>query len=476
MSDGEPATPDAETETADADDGDGSIRGRIPAIPPSLLSLVFLGVGVLAGSLFPDQLLFIGQGVKGAFDFVGSYAPYLIFLTLTPALGGMLRTGSAARFSGAVSVAMVVSTFSAGFFGILVAVPVLNLPLGAAKGGVLAIIAEIARKTGRGVLTSDPFVAIYGAIIVSVGLWKLEDYDATEWFARPTADVFEQVGVDGVEYVGAWIKRLLPAILFALGVFIPTSAANAVTQARGQLGNATVYQVWGSTDPVVWYFFAVLLVGVTGIAWVLFVGALICRYVGFPYRRFLKEYFLYVYPFSWATASSAVSIPLNLEQADEGLGVREEIREFIIPLGATVNLDGTVMAGFLLIPITTYLLGVQMTLVDLLLILIPLTIVSIGIPGIPGGLAFVAPPVVLAFLPEVPEGAFIGLFAAFGVGLTDQFRTGVNTCDNGLMCLIFEHWYDDHFAKEALAGEAGEAADAAEAQVDVPDVDSEPAS
>lgn len=476
MNDAEAEAPDAADEDA-ASDADGGLRGRdgrVLGVPPSLLSLAFLGVGVGAGSLFPDQLLFIGEGVNNAFGFLGDFAPYLIFLTLTPALGGMLRTGSAARFAGAVSVGMVVSTFSAGFFGILVAVPVLNLPLGVAKGGVLGIIGEIVNRTGQDVLTSDPFVAIYGAIVVAVGLYAGERYEASEWFARPTAEVLEQVGVDGVEYVGAWIKRLLPAILFALGVFIPTSASNAVAEARTQLGDATVYQVWGSTDPVVWYFFAVLLVGITGLVWVLGVAALVCRYTDFPYRRFLEDYFLYVYPFSWATASSAVSIPLNLEQADEGLDVREEIREFIIPLGATVNLDGTVMAGFLLIPITTYLLGIQMTLIDLFLILLPLTVVSIGIPGVPGGLPVVASPVVLAFFPGLPEEAFIGLFFALGVGLTDQFRTGVNTCDNGLMCLVFEHWYDDHFAREEVPEGGDETA--AEAAVDLPEVDSEPAS
>jgi Na+/H+-dicarboxylate symporter len=463
----------ADASAAEAEEADEGRLSGLPTIPPSLVSLLFLALGVVLGSFFPDQLLFIGEAVQGAFGFLGEFAPYLIFITLTPALGGMMRTGSAARFAGAVSVGMVVSTFSAGFFGILVAVPILNLPVGAAKGGVLGIIAEIVNRTGEDVLTSDPFIAIYGAIIVSVGLFLLERYDSTEWFAEPTARVLRQVGVDGVEYVGEWVKRLLPAILLALGIFIPTSASNAVAEARNQLGDATVYQVWGSTDPVVWYFFAVSLVGITGLVWVLGVAALICRYTGFSYREFLDEYFLYVYPFSWATASSAVSIPLNLEQADEGLGVREEIREFIIPLGATVNLDGTVMAGFLLIPITTYLLGVQMTLIDLFLILIPLTVVSIGIPGVPGGLPVVASPVVLAFFPSLPEEAFIALFFALGVGLTDQFRTGVNTIDNGLMCLIFEHWYDDHFAYGGGAAAEGEAA---EPSVEIPDVESEPTS
>lgn len=478
MSEDDPEAPEeAATDATTAGEGDGGRLEGVPTIPPSIVSLVFLGLGVALGSLFTQQLGFIGAAVNSFFNYLGGFAPYLIFLTLTPALGGVLRRGSAGRFSGAVTIAMVVSSFSAGLFGILVAVPVLNLPLGAAKGGVLGVIQQIARERGGEIVTSRPFVAIYGSILVSTGLYLGEKYEATEWFARPTADVFRRVGVDGVEYAGSGIRYLLPAILLALGIYIPTSVADAVTKARSAAGGQ-VYQVWGSTDPVVWYFFAVTLVGLTGLIWVLGVGALICRYANFPYRRFINEYFLYVYPFSWSTASSAVSIPLNLEQADEGLDVREEIREFIIPLGATVNLDGTVMAGFLLIPITTYLLGVQMTLVDLFIILIPLTIVSIGIPGVPGGLPLVAAPVVLTFFPQLPRGDFIALFTAFGVGLTDQFRTGVNTVDNGLMCLIFEYWYDDHFAKAGAASAVAEtgADEAAEPAVEVTDVDSEPTS
>lgn len=420
-------------------------------VPGSLWSLLALGLGVALGTFYPEHLLFIAHGVNGAIGWIAAAMPYIIFFTLTPAIASMLDRGSAGKFAGAVMVAMVVSTLSAGLFGILVAIPILNLPLGVPEAGVGAILSQIAGETFSVAVSAPPFIAIWISIATAFLLHFGARADLTRSVVQPVERAVHWVGVDGVELLGGAIKTLLPAILLSIGIYIPTSAAGAVEDARRELSNAVAYQVWGSTNPVVWYLFTVLLVGLAGILWLLLVGWLICRYTGFPYKRFVMEYFAYLYPFSWATASSAASIPINLELTDEALEARSEVRDFIIPLGATVNLDGTMMAAFMLLPIAAYLVGYQMTVMQLFMVLIPLTIVSVGVPGIPGGLAIVAPPVVLAFLPGLPETAFIAIFAAFGVGLTDQFRTGVNTVDNGLMCLLFEHWWPDHFAGDEAA-------------------------
>ncbi len=424
---------------------------NVRRVPGSLWSLLALGVGVALGTFYPQRLLFIAEGVNGAIGLIAAAMPYIIFFTLTPAIADMLQRGSAGKFAGAVMVAMLVSTLSAGLFGILVAIPVLNLPLGAPSAGLGAILGQIAGKTFHAAVTAKPFIAIWISIASAFTLHFGSRSDALGTFLEPVERGVHWVGVEGVEFVGSGIKTLLPAILLSIGIYIPTSAAGAVEDARRELSNAVAYQVWGTTNPVVWYLFTVLLIGLAGIVWLLLVGWLICRYTGFPYKRFLLGYFAYLYPFSWATASSAASIPINLELSDEVLEARSEVRDFIIPLGATVNLDGTMMAAFMLLPIATYLVGYQMTVMQLFMVLIPLTVVSVGVPGIPGGLAVVAPPVVLAFLPGLPEETFIAIFFAFGVGLTDQFRTGVNTVDNGLMCLLFEHWYPEHFAGDEPA-------------------------
>lgn len=428
-------------------------------MPISVLGLLGLGLGIWLGSIYPDQLSFIGSGVLAVFGFIGDNAPYIIFLTLTPAIGGMLRTGSAAKFAGAVLLAMLLSTFLAAFYGILVAMPFLSIPLGTAEGGLGSVLGEIGRQMGEFALTSQLFLAIWYSIIVALLLYFGEKRRATAWFCRPTARVYHWIGVTFVErYVGRALTTLFPLLLFAIGVFVPTRAAESIQEAQAAAEGGG-FSVWGSTDPVTWYVFTVVLVAVAGIGWLLMVGYAVCRYTKLPFKRFLGQYLFYVYGMSWGTASSVASIPVNLDRTRSALGARSEVRDFVIPLGATVNLDGTIMAAFLIMPVAAYLVGFQVTLVHMLMVLLPLVVVSIGVPGIQGGMAIVTPPVILALVPGIPNPeVFSAIFLALGVGLTDQFRTGVNTCDNGLICRLFEHWYPKHFAKDrGLANGAGDA-------------------
>jgi Na+/H+-dicarboxylate symporter len=130
----------------------------------------------------------------------------------------------------------------------------------------------------------------------------------------------------------------------------------------------------------------------------------------------------------------------------------------VIPLGATVNLDGTVMASFIITPMAAMLVGYRPTFVDLLLLVIPIKLVTMGVPGIPGGIAVVVPPVVADVLPIPSEArsAFLALWFAFSVGLSDQFRTGVNTTTNGLVAIVFERLYPRWFEKRVAPAPAGE--------------------
>ncbi|HEX9815401.1 MAG TPA: hypothetical protein VGB18_00355, partial [Candidatus Thermoplasmatota archaeon] len=88
---------------------------------------------------------------------------------------------------------------------------------------------------------------------------------------------------------------------------------------------------------------------------------------------------------------------------------------------------------------------------DLLFVLIPLMVVTVGAPGIPGGLAIVGGPVIANLLPLPPgtQEAFTLTFVGFNIGLSDQFRSGVNAAGNGVLCRLFEFWYPRRFA---LAG------------------------
>ena len=439
-------------------------RFSLGNVPGAVWGLGALALGMLLGSLWGDFFLlqWIGTGIGWIFTGLKWAAPYIIFFTIGAAIVDMLRHGKAGRFSLWVTIVFTAVGLIAGILAIFLTVPLFGLSWTAGDADFASILRTIGLETILLTHSSDTFLAVFYAAGCAVGLHWLAKWKRAAWFARPTADMLATIGRDGIQLVGKGLKVAFPYLLFGIGIFIPTAIASAV--ARSQEGvdslGGTVCAFNVMCGPVALYFATVILQVIVLAVFMVAAVALTCWWCGFPVKRFMKEYFAYVYPFAWATSSSAASIPVNLERTGEGLKVRKEIREFVIPLGATVNLDGAIMASFVLTAMAAMLVGYTPTFVDLLILLIPIKIVTLGVPGIPGGVAAVVPPVVAEILPLPPgsEAAFLAIWFGFSVGLSDQFRTGVNTTTNGIVAMGFEKVYDRYFAKEtpALAAEATE--------------------
>lgn len=430
---------------------------RLRRVPAALWGLLALGTGMALGALFPGPLSIVASGVSAAFQGISAAAPYVIFFTVAAAIIDMLRKGHAGRFAIAVSATFVAIGLVASLLAILLAVPLYGLSW--SGGGAARGLVAPGETLGQVVAThlTQSLVAVLYAIVASVAVHHLARWRPAARAANATLDVVRYVGVEGMSLLGRGIRVAFPLLLLAVGIFVPASISKAVgAAARGLGGSAPLQTAFGSHPlgvylVVLWVqlvAYAVFMVGAT---------ALVCWTTGFPVRRFVREYLALVYPFAWATASSAACIPVNLERT-EALGVRKEVRDFVIPLGATVNLDGTVMASFIITPMAAMLVGYRPTFVDLLLLVIPIKLVTMGVPGIPGGIAVVVPPVVADVLPIPSEArsAFLALWFAFSVGLSDQFRTGVNTTTNGLVAIVFERLYPRWFEKRVAPAPAGE--------------------
>lgn len=433
-------------------------------VPAAVWGLVALGLGLALGSLFPAQFGFIGAIVKAGFQGLAWLAPFIIFFTISAAIVDMLRHGKSGRFAFWVSLVFTGVGVAAAILAILLTVPLLGLRWSAGDADFADTLKTIGLETLLLTHSSRSFIAVFYAAGCAVGLYWLAKWDRARWFANPTMDVIGYIGRDGIQLVGRGFKIAFPYVLFGIGIFIPSAIEAAVGATEVGVASAggagsTVDSVVGS-NPVALYFLTVWMQVVILAVFMTILVTLTCWWTGFSIKRFIKEYFAYVYPFAWATSSSDASIPINLERAGEGLKVRKEIREFIIPLGATVNLDGAIMASFLLTAMASILVGYTPTFVDLLVLLIPIKIVTLGVPGIPGGIAAVVPPVVAGIMPLPPgsEAAFMAIWFGFSVGLSDQFRTGVNTTTNGVVAMWFEHVYDRHFAKDEVLPDAGAAA------------------
>lgn len=88
--------------------------------------------------------------------------------------------------------------------------------------------------------------------------------------------------------------------------------------------------------------------------------------------------------FGFSTSSSAATLPLNLRTATEELGVREEIASFVLPLGMTVNMDGTAIMQVIATIFIAGCAGYSLNLPTLILIGVLAIIASVGTPAAPG--------------------------------------------------------------------------------------------
>ena len=137
--------------------------------------------------------------------------------------------------------------------------------------------------------------------------------------------------------------------------------------------------------------------------------------------------------FAFSTASSAATIPINLKTVEENLGVKKSVASFTVPLGATINMDGTaIMQGVATVFLAnTY--GIDLNFADYLSVILVATLASIGTAGVPGvGLIMLTMVLNQVGLPAEGIALIIGIDR-----ILDMARTAVNvTGDATISCIV----------------------------------------
>jgi Na+/H+-dicarboxylate symporter len=146
---------------------------------------------------------------------------------------------------------------------------------------------------------------------------------------------------------------------------------------------------------------------------------------------FLKKFYE-VFVFAFSTSSSNATLPLNLQVSEEDLGVSNEVAAFVLPLGATVNMNGTAIYQGVSAVFIAQVFGIGLGLGDLLTIVLTATLASIGAAGVPG-IGMVTLTIVLTQLGIPLEGIAL----VVGVErILDMTRTAVNVTGD-TVCAIW---------------------------------------
>ena len=135
---------------------------------------------------------------------------------------------------------------------------------------------------------------------------------------------------------------------------------------------------------------------------------------------------------AFSTSSSGATLPVTLRTVEKRVGVKNEVAAFAVPLGATINMDGTaIMQGVATVFIAQFYV-IDLTLADYLMVILTATLASIGTAGVPGvGLIMLAMVLNQVGLPVEGIGLIIGIDR-----LLDMLRTSVNVLGDGTVATI----------------------------------------
>jgi Na+/H+-dicarboxylate symporter len=156
----------------------------------------------------------------------------------------------------------------------------------------------------------------------------------------------------------------------------------------------------------------------------------VARYNPFTFLKAIRDVLL----LAFSTSSSAAVMPLTLKTAQENLGVRPSISQFVIPLGATVNMNGTALYQGVATVFLAEVFGIHLGPIQLLIVMVMAVAASIGTPSIPGvGI------IVLAMILGSVGIPTSGIALIMGVDrILDMCRTAVNVAGDLVTCKVMD--------------------------------------
>lgn len=257
---------------------------------------------------------------------------------------------------------------------------------------------------------------IFFAVLLGIGLIAVGES------ARPVTDLLD-VGVAVVLRITGWVLEVAPFGVFALIAWV-----------SGTLGLTAFLDVFAVA--------AALLIG-SLIQMIVVYGALILRFAlklsPLKFILGIREALLVAF----STSSSTSTLPVSLTVAENNLGVRPVVASTVLPVGATVNMDGTAVYVAIVSIFGAQVFGFDLTMADYVVIVLTGALVSIATPTVPSGSLFLMA-VVMETFGMAPEqiAVVVGFILAFDRPL-DMWRTLVNVCGDLAVSTMVAKWEDE---------------------------------
>ena len=265
----------------------------------------------------------------------------------------------------------------------------------------------IPRNPFAAMANMDMLQIIFFALFLGIALTVL-----TEEKRKPLIDVLESVN-DAMVVMVEMIMKIAP-----YGVFILIAAV------AGRFG-------YGVLLSLIQY--VLVTIGCMVLFTITFYPVTL-RLSGMSPTMFFKRFYE-VIVFAFSTSSSNAALPINLRICEEDLGVSRGVASFVLPLGATVNMNGTAIYQGVSTVFIAQVYGIELGLGALITVVVTATLASIGAAGVPG-IGFITLTIVLTALGIPLEG----LAMILGVErILDMTRTAVNVTGDASAAIWVAH-------------------------------------
>ena len=386
-----------------------------------LLAMV-LGIGlgsvleITLASLSPESGLygFLYNGlVMGVFDvlgriFIASLKLLVVPLVLVSLICGMAALGASSRMgpiAGKTLGLYLVTTCIAVTLGLAIA-----LAVGPGEGVNAVASSDFVPKeappikeTLINIFPTNPVAAMAEGNMLQVIV-----------FALLVGFALTRAGAAGERLI-AWFQDMEVVVMKMVGVLIelaPYGVFALLTKLFATMGFGTIFDLAA-------YFFTLLGV-------LLFHGfvvyGLVLRTLTPLSPSMLRQKMRRVWAFAFSTSSSGATLPVTLRTVEKRLGVNKSVAGFAVPLGATINMDGTAIMQGVATVFIAQVYGIDLTSSQLLMVVLTATLASIGTAAVPSaGLIMLSLVLTQAGLPVEGIALILGVDR-----LLDMVRTAVN--------------------------------------------------
>ena len=266
-----------------------------------------------------------------------------------------------------------------------------------------------------GVIPSNPIASFMSGEMLSIIVFALiigvSMISLPKQSSQPILDLLESIQKITLKVV-SWAMRLAPFAAFGLIAGITSKVGLSALAVLG----------------------AYMITVVTGLFVMIVVYVLIIKF--FTNRPLLSTFAMMkdAQLLAFSTSSSAAVMPLSIKTAEEKMKVKPKVSQFIIPLGATINMDGTALYQIIAVFFLAQLFSIDLGFTTILLITVTALAASIGAPSAPGtGIVILSTILIAAGIPPVAVVILLGVDR-----ILDMLRTTVNVTGDLTACLFFD--------------------------------------